>query len=310
MARGRHERLRHRQVERDRAGELHVGAGGVEVRVVRDRLPRPAERAEQDLLRRPALVGGDQVLEREQLADGLPEAGPRGGPGVALVAALEAGPLLGGHGARAGVGEQVHEYARARHVEEVVARARELLLALLARRHRDRLHRVDAKRLDDRLKFVHSETLGRTLSQMAPTAVPPLVEAPPAPPERPGFFAVAWAAFLGYLVAAILGLVVLLASLAAGVALGNPPSSPGRGLFYRYDLWSWAAEACAAIIILAVTAGLVGWYLRERTGWEVGFGAIFLTLFVTGYAPALAVTPLYGATIAVAVPLMCANVLA
>jgi len=100
-----------------------------------------------------------------------------------------------------------------------------------------------------------------------------------------------------------------------------------------------------------VTAGLVGWYLRERTGWEVGFGAIFLTLFVTGYAPALAVTPLYGATglvslllatyllrrlarpsgaeprtllgqvparvrrpvaiaIAVAVPLMCANVLA
>jgi hypothetical protein len=131
---------------------------------------------------------------------------------------------------------------------------------------------------------------------MAPTAVPPLVEAPPAPPERPGFFAVAWAAFLGYLVAAILGLVVLLASLAAGVALGNPPSSPGRGLFYRYDLWSWSAEACAAIIILAVTAGMVGWYLRDRTGWEVGFGAIFLTLFVTGYAPALAVTPLYGAT--------------
>jgi hypothetical protein len=131
---------------------------------------------------------------------------------------------------------------------------------------------------------------------MAPTAVVPPVEAPPAPPERPGFFAVAWATFLGYLVAAILGFVVLVAGLAAGFALGNPPSSPGRGIFYRYDLWSWSAEACAAIIILAVTAGTVGWYLRERTGWEVGFGAIFLTLFVTGYAPALAVTPLYGAT--------------
>src|SRR5215210_1274454 len=131
---------------------------------------------------------------------------------------------------------------------------------------------------------------------MAPTAVVPPVEAPPAPPERPGFFAVAWATFLGYFVAAILGFVALVASLAAGFALGNPPSSPGRGIFYRYDLWSWSAEACAAIIILAVTAGTVGWYLRERTGWEVGFGAIFLTLFVTGYAPALAVTPLYGAT--------------
>jgi hypothetical protein len=51
-----------------------------------------------------------------------------------------------------------------------------------------------------------------------------------------------------------------------------------------------------AIIVLAVTAAMVGAYLRERTGWEVGFGTIFLTLFLTGYAPALALTPLYGAT--------------
>jgi hypothetical protein len=131
---------------------------------------------------------------------------------------------------------------------------------------------------------------------MSPTAVVPPVEAPPAPPERPGFFAVAVAAFLGYLMTAILGVVVVLGSVLAGVALGDPPSSPGRGIFYRYDIWSWGAEGCAAIIILAVTAGMVGLYLRERTGWEVGFGTIFLTLFVTGYAPFLALTPLYGAT--------------
>jgi hypothetical protein len=132
---------------------------------------------------------------------------------------------------------------------------------------------------------------------MAPTAVVPPVEAPPAPPERPGFFAVAWATFLGYLMTALLGLVVVLGSVVAGVGLwSGPSSSPGRGLFYRYDVWSWGAETCAALIILAVTAGMVGLYLRERTGWEVGFGAIFLTLFVTGYAPFLAVTPLYGAT--------------
>jgi hypothetical protein len=130
---------------------------------------------------------------------------------------------------------------------------------------------------------------------MSPVLTAP-VEAPPARPERPGFLAVAWATFLGYLVTALLGLVVVIGSVLAGVPVWDGPSTPGRGLFYRYDVWSWCAEACVAIIVLAVTAGMVGACLRERTGWEVGFGAIFLTLFATGYAPALALTPLYGAT--------------
>jgi len=37
-------------------------------------------------------------------------------------------------------------------------------------------------------------------------------------------------------------------------------------MFYRYDVWSWGAEAFVAIVVLAVTAGMVGAYLRERTG--------------------------------------------
>jgi len=131
---------------------------------------------------------------------------------------------------------------------------------------------------------------------MSPTAVTPPVEAPPAPPERPGFFAVAWATFLGYFVTAVLGFAVGLVGVLGGLAIWKGPQSPGRGLFYRYDVWSWGAEACAAVIILAVTAAIVGSFLRERTGWEVGFGSVFLTLFLTGYAPALALTPLYGAT--------------
>jgi hypothetical protein len=36
-----------------------------------------------------------------------------------------------------------------------VARALELLLALVARRHRDRLDRMDAEGLDDRAESVH-----------------------------------------------------------------------------------------------------------------------------------------------------------
>lgn len=131
---------------------------------------------------------------------------------------------------------------------------------------------------------------------MSPTAVVPPVEAPPAPPERPGFVAVAWATFLGYFFTAVLGLFVGVAGVLAGVALWQGPQSSVRGLFYRYDAWSWGAEACAALLVLSVMAAIVGSCLRDRTGWEVSYGAIFLTLFLTGYAPALAITPLYGAT--------------
>jgi hypothetical protein len=138
---------------------------------------------------------------------------------------------------------------------------------------------------------------------MSPTAVTPSVEAPPAPPERPGFFAVAWATFLGYLMAAILLLAVGLALILAGVGIVDVGGTAGRGLFYRYDLWSWAAETCVAILITGITALLVGSYLSAHTRWEVPFGTTFLTLLVTGYAPALALTPLYGATAVVSLVL-------
>ena len=138
---------------------------------------------------------------------------------------------------------------------------------------------------------------------MSPTAVTPSVEAPPAPPERPGFFAVAWATFLGYLVAAIVLLAVGLVLLLAGVGILDAGGTAGRGLFYRYDLWSWAAEACVAILVTGLTALAVKSYLTSRTRWEVPFGTTFLTLMVTGYAPALALTPLYGATAVVSLVL-------
>jgi hypothetical protein len=131
---------------------------------------------------------------------------------------------------------------------------------------------------------------------MSPTAVVPPVEAPLAPPERPGFLAVAWATFLGYFFAAVVLLFAGLVLFVAGVGVVDVGGTAGRGLFYRYDVWSWGAEAFAALLVLSVTAAIVGSFLRSRTGWEVGFGAIFLTLFLTGYAPALAITPLYGAT--------------
>ena len=137
---------------------------------------------------------------------------------------------------------------------------------------------------------------------MSPVLTAP-VEAPPGPPPRPGFFAVAWATFLGYFVSALLLLLLGLAVSLVGVGVIDVGGTAGRGLFYRYDAWSWAAEACAAILVTGLTALLVGSFLSSRTGWEVSYGTTFATLLLTGYAPALAITPLYGATAVVSLVL-------
>ena len=129
---------------------------------------------------------------------------------------------------------------------------------------------------------------------MSPLLTAP-VEAPPSPPERPGYFAVVWATFLGYFFTLIVALPVVLAASYVGVGFNDVTDSVGRGVFYQYDLWSWAAEACVGLLAVGLTALMVGHQLRTRTGWEVTFGAAFLTLLITGYAPVLALTPLYGA---------------
>jgi hypothetical protein len=130
---------------------------------------------------------------------------------------------------------------------------------------------------------------------MSPVATAP-VEAPPAPPPRPGYLSVVWATFLGYLWTLILGVPLVVAASLAGLDVVDRSGSVGRGLFYRYDAWSWAAEACVGLIAVGATALMVGQQLRIRTGWEVRFSETFLILLVAGYAPLLALTPLYGAT--------------
>jgi hypothetical protein len=122
-------------------------------------------------------------------------------------------------------------------------------------------------------------------------------QAPPAPPpSRPGFFAVAWATFLGYFLTVLLAIPLVAVVGFAGLDLMDRTDSVARGVFYRYDGWSWAAEACLGLLAVSVTAAIVGSVLRSRTGWEVPYGWTVLILFATGYAPVLALTPLYGAT--------------
>ena len=87
--------------------------------------------------------------EGEELGDGIAEAVEGWRAGVRLVAPLDAGPLLGGHGAGAGVGQQIHEDVLGGYAEEVVARGCEDCGPLFAGGHPHGLHGVHPERLDD-----------------------------------------------------------------------------------------------------------------------------------------------------------------
>jgi hypothetical protein len=113
------------------------------------------------------------------------------------------------------------------------------------------------------------------------------------PPLRPSVWRVGWATFVGYVITIVIGLPIVIAMASLGIAVFN---GPGRGIFLRYDVWSWLAEGCVGLIATGLTAFVVRDSLHQRTGWEVPFGFTFVTLLLTGYAPLLALTPLYGAT--------------
>jgi hypothetical protein len=114
-----------------------------------------------------------------------------------------------------------------------------------------------------------------------------------APPARPSIWRVGWATFVGYLQTVVVGLPVALGLLALGLNVFNGAE---RGIFVDYDVWSWLAEACAGLLAVGLTAFFVRDSLHHRTGWEVPYWFTFVTLMLTGYAPLLALTPLYGAT--------------
>ena len=113
------------------------------------------------------------------------------------------------------------------------------------------------------------------------------------PPERPSVWRVGWATFVGYLITIVIGLPLVLGMVLLGIGEFN---GAGRGIFLRYDVWSWLAEGCVGLVATGLTAFAVRGSLHQRTGWEVPLGFTFVTLLLTGYAPLLALTPLYGAT--------------
>jgi hypothetical protein len=146
---------------------LNVRPRGVEMGVVGDQRSRPADDREEDLLRGAALMGRDDVLEREERLDAFEEGEPGRRAGVAFVAVLDRCPLIARHRAGPAVREEVDEDVVGVQVEEVVTGDLERPLALLDRPDADRFDGMDAEGLDDGLPAVHGPMVrrGRTADQ-------------------------------------------------------------------------------------------------------------------------------------------------
>ena len=149
------------QVHGARAGEFDIGAGGIEVRVAGDDVAGLAQHGEEDALRRAALVRGDHVAEAGEFIDHVLQAEETLAAGVGFVTAHHRRPLLRGHGAGAGIGQQVDQDVTRWNQEKVIAGFPQVLLAFVARGVPQRLYALDAERLDDGLHRARSGEAGR-----------------------------------------------------------------------------------------------------------------------------------------------------
>jgi len=164
-----------------RADELDVGARGVEVRVVGDDIALLAGHAEQNAFSGASLVRGNHMLIAEDVLDRIAKTIEAAAARVALVTLHDRRPLPRGHGAGAGVGQQVDEHIVGGKQKQVIVRGPQQLFALFARGPADRFHTLDAKRFDNRLTW-HGDSpcvssmlarLGGTCSDAGHRFLPP-----------------------------------------------------------------------------------------------------------------------------------------
>src|SRR3972149_1700670 len=108
-------------------------------------------RAAEDVLRRAALVRGDDVPIAHDLPHGFLERVPRARAGVRLVTLHHPRPLVHGHRARTRVGEQVNEHLVGFQLKDVVVGGANGRGALGVGALPNGLDRLDAEGLDDGL---------------------------------------------------------------------------------------------------------------------------------------------------------------
>ena len=98
----------------------------------------------------PPLVGRQDVFDARDLSYRRLEFLPRTAAGVTLVAEHHGGPLLGGHGAGARIGEEIDTAILCVDQEDVVVGRGECLLALGEGRDLEGFRHLDAEGFDDR----------------------------------------------------------------------------------------------------------------------------------------------------------------
>ena len=113
------------------AHEFDIGAGGVEMRVVGNDIALFAGDAEQNSLRGASLMRGNHVAIAEDVLNRIAEAIKALAAGVTFVAFHDSRPLMRGHGAGAGIGEQVDQHIISWKQEQIVMCGSQKLLAFL-----------------------------------------------------------------------------------------------------------------------------------------------------------------------------------
>jgi len=139
------------QIDRFGAHEFHVGSRSVEVGVVGNNVSLLARDAQEDALRGASLMRGNHVLVAEDLLDGFFEMIEALAAGVTLVAFHDAGPLVSGHRAGAGVGEQIDQHIFGGKEEEIVKSGFEQFFALAASGPSDGFDALNPEWFDDGL---------------------------------------------------------------------------------------------------------------------------------------------------------------
>ena len=85
----------------------------------------------------------------EDALHGIPEADVAAAARIALIALHDGSPLVGGHGAGAGVGQQIDQHIVGREKKQVVVCKLKKALAILALSPVDGLDTLDTEGLDD-----------------------------------------------------------------------------------------------------------------------------------------------------------------
>src|SRR5258708_23769453 len=129
------------------------------MRVAGDGMAGLAQDGKQDSFGSSALMGGNDVAESGEGADGVLEPVPALAAGVGFVATHHGRPLFGGHGAGAGVGEEIDQDIAGVNEEQVVAGLLEETIALAGRSLAERFNTLDAEWFDDGFHYASTSIL-------------------------------------------------------------------------------------------------------------------------------------------------------